>query len=102
MKILVKVTGEAAYHLQEFTLLLLKRFTPTRLDVTKSDFAPEVTVYMTGAQPVNPFIVLEEINQQFLRKYKNYFMYDIRGLEFENEEEKKQIEMWIVLQKLKE
>jgi hypothetical protein len=104
MKLRIEFEREAGYHEKKLTLLLMRFFNPTKLSWLGSggwsSKGPEVVI--EGATPLNPFEVMEQINESMAKEVKDWSHgFTITYIEMESRKEKGKIDSWILIDKLK-
>jgi len=105
MKIQIQFGREASYHEKKLTLLLMRYFNPTKfmlsgLAYSWSSKGPEVT--MEGALPINPFEAMDQINEAISKEFNDWSpLFEITYIEMESQMEKKKIDTWILVDKIK-
>jgi len=105
MKLRIQFEREANYYHKKLTLLLMRYFKPRKFTLLNSgdtwtSKGPEV--YMEGAEPVNPFDVMKEINEAMAKEVKDWsHSFEISYIEMETPKEKEKIDTWVLIDKIK-
>jgi len=104
MKIRIQFEREASYSEKKLQLVLMRYFNPTKFMWMggASSWGSKPEVAMEGADPVNPFEAMEQVNAEMAKQVKNWsYAFTITYIEMESPAEKEKIATWVLMDKLK-